>query len=152
MSYDTATPRVASYVIVRHEGKICFVLRANTGWKDGFYGLPAGKVERGESFKQAAIREAKEEIGIAVEQANLQHIFTMHRRENEQDQKELNDWVDCFFEVGSWQGDPANTEPHKHSEIGWLDPNTLPENVIPSVRFAIEQIALGRQYGEFGWQ
>ena len=49
--YDTATPYLASFVIIRKEGKIAFVLRTNTGWMNGYYGLPSGKVEKVESDK-----------------------------------------------------------------------------------------------------
>jgi 8-oxo-dGTP diphosphatase len=113
-----------------------------------YYGLPSGKVEHDESFEQAAIREAREEIGIEVMQADLKHVLTMHRLE----ENDTNSWVDVFFEVDKWEGEIVNAEPHMHSELAWLDPETLPKNTIPSVRFAIEQIAAGNAYCEYGWQ
>ena len=64
MSYDTARPYIASYVILRKDGKIAFVLRANTNWMNDHYGLPSGKVENNESYLQAAVREAKEEVAL----------------------------------------------------------------------------------------
>lgn len=152
MSYGTATPHIASYVILRRDGKIAFVLRANTKWMNGYYGLPSGKVEQDESFEQAAIREAKEEAGVTIAQKDLQHVLTMHRTKNGEEEGGPKDWVDCFFEPVKWQGEAVNAEPHMHSELVWLDPNNLPENVIPSVRYAIEQIEQGSHYAEFGWQ
>jgi len=50
-----------SVVIVRHEDKFCV-----TDEKQGFY-LPAGRVDYGETFTTAAIREAKEEAGVDIE-------------------------------------------------------------------------------------
>lgn len=80
MKYDTQTPYVASYVIVKNEeGMIAFVMRSNTSWMNGFYGLPSGKVEQNESFLHAAIREAKEEIGVEVKVNDLEHAITVHR-------------------------------------------------------------------------
>jgi len=38
-----------------------------------------------------------------------------------------------------------------YSELAWLDVNNLPENVIPSVKFVIENIAAGKQFSEYGW-
>lgn len=67
MTFSTATPRVASYLMLKKDGKYAFLLRANTGWRDGYFGLPAGKVERNESFEQGAIREGLEEVGVIIQ-------------------------------------------------------------------------------------
>lgn len=144
MSFDTATPYIASYVIVRKNNKIAFVLRSNTGWMNNHYGLPSGKVEKDESYSAAAIREAAEEIGIKIAPEDLRFVHVMHRREG-------HDWVDVYFEADKWQGTPMNAEPHVHSELAWLDLGDLPENVIPSVRYALEQISQGNAYSEYGW-
>jgi ADP-ribose pyrophosphatase YjhB (NUDIX family) len=110
------------------------------------YGLPAGKVEIGESYSQAAVREAKEEAGVNIKKQDLKPVLTMHRLEGED-----NYWVDLFFEPLKWDGEPYNAEPHMHSELAWLDLKDLPHNVIPSVRFALEQIKKGNVYCEYGF-
>lgn len=147
MKYATAQPYIASYLVIRKDGRIPFVLRANTSWMNGHYGLASGKVEMGESFTQALIREAKEEIGVTVRPENLRPILTCHRREP----AESMSWVDMVFEADSWEGEVVNAEPHMHSELAWLDSAELPANVIPSVRFMLEQIAAGKTYCEYGW-
>lgn len=148
MKYDTATPYIASYVILRQGDKIAFVLRKNTSWMNGYYGLPSGKVEHGEPFTLAAIREAKEEVGVDVKLSDLKHILTVHRQ-NADDSARY--WVDVYFEAQDWRGEVINAEPHLHSEVSWLDLEHMPENVIPSVRFALDQIAAGNLYCEYGW-
>lgn len=146
MKYNTATPYIASYVILRKNGKIAFVLRENTAWMNGYYGLPSGKVENGETYLQAAVREAKEEAGVDIKAADLQPVHTIHRKEPEMT------WVDVYFEATKWQGEPYNAEPHVHSELAWLDPKKLPKNVISSVKYALEQIEAGVTYAEYGWK
>lgn len=150
MKYNTAQPYIASYVIIRKEGKIAFVLRTGTDWMNNYYGLPSGKVEKNESFTAGAIREAKEEIDIDVKPADLKPILTVHRRhqDSEEDGKY---WVDMYFEADTWQGEPRNAEPRMHSELAWLDPNNLPDNVIPAVVAALEAIEKGDHYLEDGW-
>ena len=145
MMFHTATPRIASYVIVRKANKIAFVLRANTSWMNDYYGLPSGKVEKNESFSAGAIREALEEIDVMVKLDDLRYVHVMHRHEG-------TDWVDVYFEVLKWQGTPNNAEPHMHSELAWLDPKNLPNNIIPSLKYALEQIQAGNAYSEYGWQ
>lgn len=148
MSYDTATPYIASYVVLKKDGKIPFVLRANTGWMDGYYGLASGKVENDETFAAAAIRETKEEIGVIISAESLHHVLTCHRQER----GETTSWVDLVFEATEWRGEAINAEPHKHSELAWLDPASLPDNIVPSVKFILEQIKAGKTYCEYGWQ
>ena len=145
MSFDTAQPRIASYVIIRKDDKIAFVLRSNTTWMNHHYGLPSGKVEKNESYTAGAVREAKEEIGITVDPADLKFLLVVHRSEGD-------DWVDVFFETTKWTGEPYNAEPHMHSELAWLDPKNLPAKVIPSVAAALKNIEDGKQFSEYGWQ
>lgn len=142
--YDTATPYIASYMILRKGNKVAFVLRSNTSWMNDYYSLPAGKVESDESYTTAAIREAKEEVGVTVKPGDFKQVLTMHRREG-------SDWVDVFFEATKWDGEPFNAEPDVHSELAWLDVDNFPDNVIPSVVFAFEQMKQGKQYCEYGW-
>jgi len=143
--YTTAQPYIASYVILRRDGKIPFVLRSHTGWMDGNYGLASGKVEVGETFTEAIIREAKEEIGVTISSKDLRTVLVTHRHSQD------TDWVDVVFEAKQWQGEPVNAEPHKHGELVWLDPNNLPENIVPSVKFMLDQIKAGHTYCEYGW-
>jgi 8-oxo-dGTP diphosphatase len=143
--YGTATPYIASYVVLRDGNKVAFVLRSGTSWMNDYYGLPSGKVEQHENFTNGAIREAKEEVDIDIDRDDLRPSLIMHRHSDD------SDWVDVFFEVDKWQGEVINAEPHMHSELAWLDLDSLPENVIPSVSFALEQIKAGVQYAEYGW-
>lgn len=144
MKYDTATPYTASYVILKKDGKVAFVLRQNTNWMNGHYGLPSGKIEKGEAAVAAAVREVQEEVGVTIKSQDLILILTGDRHE------EI-DWVDFVFEARQWEGKPYNAEPHMHAELAWLDPHNLPKNVIPSVRFYLEQIQAGRNYAPYGW-
>lgn len=147
MKYDTQTPYIAAYIILRKDNKIAFVLRENTSWMNNFYGLPSGKVEDNESFTAAAIREGKEEVGVDINREDLVHVHTVHRRSPDNGMQ----WVDVYFDVAKWEGEVINAEPHMHSELAWLDPANLPDNVIPPVTEALEAISKGETYSEFGY-
>jgi 8-oxo-dGTP pyrophosphatase MutT (NUDIX family) len=53
--------------------------RANTGFKDGWYTLPAGHVKPGERFAEAAVREAREETGVSILAQDVVVRTLMHR-------------------------------------------------------------------------
>lgn len=144
MKYDTQIAYTASYVIFRRGNKVAFVLRSNTRWMDNYYGLPSGKVEKEENFVQAAIREAKEEVGVSLKLENLALSHIVHRKADDI-------WIDAYFEVVDTHEELINAEPHIHSELAWLDIHDLPENVIPAVRDVLVKIEKGEKFSEFGW-
>lgn len=147
IKYDSQSPYIASYLVLRREGKIAFLMRSNTKWMNGYYSLPSGKVEKKESFSVAAAREGLEEIGVTIDPSKLEFIHTMHRFT----QSEQSEWIDVFFQTDDYEGELYNAEPEVHAELAWLDPKNLPENVIPSVKFALNQIEAGKTYSEYGW-
>jgi ADP-ribose pyrophosphatase YjhB (NUDIX family) len=133
-------------LIFRKDGKILFVKRQNTGYKDGFYGLPGGHVDPGESYLQAACREGLEEVGIQLKPEQLKYLMTF------QAYAEDSTRTGIYFEVTSWEGEPYNAEPHVHSEIAWFDENNLPDTIMETTLMKIKVMQSGQSYIEYGWQ
>jgi ADP-ribose pyrophosphatase YjhB (NUDIX family) len=63
-------PQLAVSAAIFRGGKVLLVRRARSPAK-GFYSLPGGRVEFGESLHQALTREVDEETGLAIEIAGL---------------------------------------------------------------------------------
>ncbi len=118
--------------------------RAQTGYMDGYYSVPAGHLEGGESVRAAGVREAQEEIGVEIDPQEMEFAGVFHR--NEGDER-----VDFFLHVRRWNGEPSNTEPEKCDDLRWVDTDRLPENTVPYVRQAIENFRQGKPFEEFGW-
>lgn len=139
--------RAAAYVLFQKDDKILLLLRQNTGWMDGMYGLPSGHLDAGEPITHAAIREVKEEVGVDVKSLNLVHV--MHRNENENFE-----YLDFYFLADSWDGEFTNAEPMKCEKLEWFAPDNLPENIIPNVAAFLQNFRDKKLLSEFGsgWQ
>lgn len=148
MSYDTARPYLAVFVLLKLDNKIACLLRTKTDWMNGFYGLPAGKAEIDERAQTAAVREAKEEAGVNIQESDLKFVHMCHRFADDNTLA----WLDIIFETEMWQGEPFNAEPHKHGELQWIDPANPPDNTVPAVKHYLQQIGMGNYYSEFNWE
>ena len=140
----------ASYLILRQGNKILLQRRFNTGYEDGKYSLPAGHVDRGETFTQCVKREAKEEIGIDLDADDLKASHLMNRFSGTE-WGDLAYRIDLFFVSEKWQGKPEIKEPDKCDDLSWFDIDKLPENIILYIKQALENINKGIFYSEFGW-
>lgn len=111
-------------VIYRRDKKILFVRKRKSKWN-----LPGGRVEQGESPVQAALREMKEETGLAIE----------HMRYVSQYQED--DVVHFLFEASL---DTAQ-KPRPHNEIEdcrWISAKHLGKrNVRQPIKSLIRQFA-----------
>jgi mutator protein MutT len=136
------------YLILIKNDQILLLRRAHTKLFDGFWSLPAGKVEHGETPQQALIREAHEELGITITNPLLKTIITVKSKDTF-NPAELWQDVGFFFQAVEYDGVPTNAEPHVHDTMAWFDIHALPEPIIPNVKQGIEQIIQNINYGEW---
>lgn len=137
---------VSVYLLLRQKDEICLLLRQNTGYNDGRYGLIAGHVEDGESAIAGMIREASEEAGLELTASQLSIAHVMHRKT-----KENRLGIDIFFNCHSWNGKLENKEPHKCAELAFCAIQALPANTIPYIAQVIQAVEKGEFYSEEGW-
>ena len=112
--------------------EILLSLRQNTGHHDGKYDLPGGHVEANEDIFEAMIREAKEEIGIDINRADLGIIHIYHNFKK--------DSLKFVFKTSKYKHEVKNCEENVCKELRWFDINNLPNNIIPGIRIEIENI------------
>jgi 8-oxo-dGTP diphosphatase len=65
-----ARPQLAVSAVIFRDGKVLLVRRARSPGR-GFYSLPGGRVELGESLHTALHREVREETGLEIEIVGL---------------------------------------------------------------------------------
>ncbi|HEV2402764.1 MAG TPA: NUDIX domain-containing protein [Candidatus Saccharimonadales bacterium] len=136
------------YVLLRDSSKVLLLRRANTGYHDGEYSLPAGHMDGGEPAALAAVREAKEEVGVNIDPKDLDIVHTLHRYS---DQPEPHERIDLFFETDTWKGEPTNAEPDKCDELKWVAIGNLPENMVPEVEHMFREMARRSMYSDFNF-
>ena len=134
-------------ILERPDGQVLLMVRANTGYMDGWAGLPAGHVDPGEPADAAMIREAKEELGIIIDPADLVFAHVMHRRTAGEDTAR----VSFFFTASRWAGEPVNAEPHVCAGLLWSSPASLPDRTIGYIADALEAVRAGRAFTAHGW-
>ncbi|HIP25277.1 MAG TPA: NUDIX hydrolase [Archaeoglobus profundus] len=66
--------------VIPYQGKIVVIRRKNEPFK-GYYALPGGIVEYGETVEEAVLREVKEETGLDVEIHKLVGVYSDPRRD-----------------------------------------------------------------------
>jgi 8-oxo-dGTP pyrophosphatase MutT (NUDIX family) len=134
----------AVHLFLVRDNRVLLLRRHNTGYQDGKYSVVAGHLDGGERVKEAAVREAREEVGLNITPPDLDVVGVMHRLADDER-------IDFFLASTAWSGRIRNAEPDKCDRLGWFDIDDLPENVIPYVRRALENYRSGRWFDSFGW-
>lgn len=102
---------VAVGVMLRPDGQVLLGSRpADKPWP-GWWELPGGKIEAGETVTQALARELKEELDVQVSQAEPWVVYT---HEYPKTIVRLH-----FCRIYHWQGEPRGME---GQQITWVDP------------------------------
>ena len=121
----------AVHIILINDNKILLQKRKGSKLWSGYYALPAGHIDEGETQYDALVREAKEELGIEINPNDIINNYVVLRRNFfEIDGKILEPYIDYYFEIKKYNGVPKIIEEDKCDELLWADVNNLPEPFI----------------------
>jgi len=138
---------VAVYLVLLKNDQVLMLLRQNTGYMDGKYGLIAGHVEKGERITTSLCREAHEEAGIKIYPEQLEFIHAMQRVSADDSV-----YIDFFFKTDVWENNIKNHEPNKCLELRWFSLKELPNNTVPYIREVLQNhISHSGTFSENGW-
>jgi 8-oxo-dGTP pyrophosphatase MutT (NUDIX family) len=132
---------VAVYLLLKKDDEILLLLRQNTEYRDGNWGLVSGHVEEDEGIIDAIIRETKEEAGIDINRDNLEMVNIVYSKTDRP-------YVNFFFVCEKYSGEIFNAEPHKCGGLQFFRETELPSNMIEVVKLAIENIRDGVLFSE----
>jgi len=128
------TSLVGAHIFLVRDQKVFLIRRFNTGFRDGHYSVPAGHVDDGETVIEAAVREAREEVGVTISLEDLAFVHVVHIRKLD---PEHHDQMQFFFVAEKWVGEPENREPTHCDHADWYPLESLPENVVLYVAQAL---------------
>ena len=131
-------------VLTREKSKGTEILlqrRCNTGYMDGKYDMAAsGHLESGESLSMVVVREAKEELGIDIQEKDLQLVSVLHPYQEE--------CMNIFFSTKKFEGTPQIIEKEKCDDLRWFNLNNLPDNTIERIKQVIKCMENGIIYDD----
>lgn len=110
--------QAAGVALKEPSGKLLFLKRGTQGDHPGEWCFPGGHIEAGEGPVEAAIREAREEVGTVLPSAELSPV-------------DLNDGFATF--AANVSGEFAPTLNEEHTEFVWAYPEYAPTPLHPGV-------------------
>ena len=123
---------VGIFIMLRKENKVLLQLRQNCSFS-GYWGFVGGHLDGNEQIVSAAIREAKEEVGVDISPENLNLKTICHSNKGKE-------YLQFYFECYKWSGEIENKEPHKCERLEWCNWNEVPQNTCPYLKEAIGKI------------
>jgi 8-oxo-dGTP diphosphatase len=137
------------FLLLTRANEVLLALRQDTGFADGQWNLPSGKVDHGESVVAAVIREAYEEVGMCLDEDDVKCTATVQCRNSDKDVR-----VGFFFRVELKDhagATPYNAEPHKCAKIAWYPMDMLPGNTMQYSALGVSLYKRGEDFGLIGW-
>ena len=113
--------RIAAFAIIEREGMVMLARRRDIGW----WNLPGGGLESGETVDEGLLREVREEVCAEVRVARLVGVYSKPQK------NEVVLTFLCHLEHGQEEAIGTSDEV---SEIGWFAPEALPVDLLPKHR------------------
>lgn len=139
MQTEVPPLHVVAGILVAEDGRVLIAQRPRGKAFAGRWEFPGGKVDAGESSRQALVRELAEELGIVVEQATPL-LLVSHRYPGAPLQVLIDAW-----RVLRWHGDAA---PLDGQRLRWCAPDELPDaDILEADRPIVTALRLPRCLG-----
>jgi ADP-ribose pyrophosphatase YjhB (NUDIX family) len=121
--------RIACFAIIARDGAYLLARRRDIGW----WNLPGGGLEVGETVEQGVAREVREEVGVEIHILRLVGVYSKPQK---------NEVVLTFLCALADQTPPTTSE--EVSEVGWFSADALPADTLPKHRQRVLDAALGQ--------
>lgn len=122
---------IGACVIVLSANKTQVLLgKRKNSYKSGWYGMPGGRLEVGESLHECARRELEEETGLSAER--LEYVGVVR------DWQHTYDFIHFVFLYAELKGEAVCTEPDKCEGWEWFPLNQLPSPLLEGHAGAIK--------------
>ncbi len=131
---------VGIFIMLRKDNKVLLQLRKNCSFS-GYWGFVGGHLDGNEQITTAAIREAKEEVGIDIRSNDLILKTICHSNKGAE-------YLQFYFECCKWDGKIENKEPDKCERLEWYPWDNVPEHIFPASKEAMEKIDEGITFFE----
>ncbi|MCF3143704.1 NUDIX domain-containing protein [Streptomyces platensis] len=148
---DSMTLLVAAVIVHdKATNRVVLLQRSeNAKFAQGMWDLPVGKSEPGEPITETAVRELFEETGMTVKPEALRVAHIIHGAWGVE---APSGFLTVVFAAHDWTGEPENREPHKHSQVRWVDADAVPDAFVDTTASALHRyLADGPQVSLEGW-
>ncbi|MFH1832026.1 MAG: NUDIX domain-containing protein [bacterium] len=133
-------------LVMKKDEHILLHKRINTGWGNGFFAVPSGHLDSGETVLQAAVRLGKEILNVKIKTEDISMVHVLYF-------KGYDGLEHAAFtvNVNAWEGEFCNQEPDKHEDVIWFPVAQIPEKTLPRHKIILKDIDNNIFYGEDGW-
>jgi 8-oxo-dGTP diphosphatase len=129
------------HLLLLSDDEVLLGRRANTGYGDGAYEPPSGRLAERETLVEAAARVAAAQVGIALDPIRVSLAHVMHDVSGA-------GRMAFFLTADAWVGEPG-TAAHSYSDFGWFPLCQLPANMIDRARVAVRNFAAGARFSTY---
>lgn len=141
---------IIPHLILRKESQFFLTRRAPTQriWANHWHCV-TGKIEEGETPRQAIIREAWEEVRLRLSDVRLVTTLSLDESSILNPGKRFYGLELFFLADLPTDQTPVNAEPLKQDAMDWFSSDALPDPMIPGVQFGLECFGKNLNYAEF---
>jgi ADP-ribose pyrophosphatase YjhB (NUDIX family) len=143
---DRVLISVGAHGLVRDaDGRILLIQRSD----DRTWAMPGGTMELGETLRECAVREVREEAGLLVHGVTPFGLYTRARGWYPNPYGHTYQYISLMCRVDGYEGDLERVT-DESVDAGWFAPDALPERTGGLVVRALRDLAAFETEGVFG--
>ena len=134
------------HLLLVSNGDLLLGRRANTGYGDGAFEPPSGRLAERETLVEAAVRVAADQMGVALDPARVSLAHVLHDVSGA-------GRMAFFLAADGWADGACPVPPaegaRSYSDFGWYPLTDLPANMIDRARVAVRHYAAGACFSTY---